>query len=457
MQARLVRSAQIFLLAGDLFLLNAGFLLAGALRFQEIRLSETDYYDYYIQLGVVVNLLWLLLSVITENYRPGISLEPRRSVSKTLNVFFWHLFLLLLLLVSLKKGEYSRLFLSYFYVFVFLSVLPWHFFYLRVLRSFIRRGKAFRQAIGIGEGSRLAHFAATVAQKPELGLQLTAFFGEGSHSQIKFKPMAELNQFVSEHQIDELYVALPSGDERLQELFYFAERHGLRFRVLPDLGLRQSRPLAIDFYDDQAVLTLRPEPLEQYHWRVLKRSFDILFSLAALLVLFPLVVMPLALAVKLSSRGPAFFKQQRTGYQNKPFKIYKLRSMHLNEEADRLQAGANDARVTRLGAFMRRHHLDEIPQFWNVLLGQMSLVGPRPHMLSHTEKYRKIIRQYMVRHWVRPGLTGLAQVRGLRGAHNNEQMAVRVKTDVYYLENWSFLLDLSILIRTLAVVLFPKK
>lgn len=161
------------------------------------------------------------------------------------------------------------------------------------------------------------------------------------------------------------------------------------------------------------------------------------------------MLIPVAVAVKLSSPGPVFFRQKRTGYRGREFQCFKFRTMRLNSDSDSLQATEKDPRKTKVGNFLRHSSIDELPQIWNVFIGDMSLVGPRPHMLSHTEEYSRLIDKYMVRHMVKPGITGWAQVNGYRGpTHELWQMEKRVKYDVWYIEHWSMLLDLKIMVRT---------
>jgi putative colanic acid biosynthesis UDP-glucose lipid carrier transferase len=184
--------------------------------------------------------------------------------------------------------------------------------------------------------------------------------------------------------------------------------------------------------------------IDRYQW--IKRGFDIVFSLCVLLTVFPILYVLFGILIKLSSPGPIIFKQKRTGLHGAEFNCYKFRSMRLNKEAHEVQAAKNDPRTTRVGHFLRHSNLDEIPQFWNVLQGDMSVVGPRPHMLKHTEYYSKIIDNYMDRHLVKPGVTGWAQVKGFNGSTQTlDQMTGRVRLDLWYVQNWSFGLDLKII------------
>jgi exopolysaccharide biosynthesis polyprenyl glycosylphosphotransferase len=180
-----------------------------------------------------------------------------------------------------------------------------------------------------------------------------------------------------------------------------------------------------------------------------KRTFDILFALMVIVTLLSWLIPLIAILIKLDSKGPVFFKQLRTGKNGKPFYCLKFRSMKLSADADSKQASKNDSRITPLGAFLRKTSLDELPQFFNVLVGDMSIVGPRPHMLKHTEDYCQIIHNYMVRHTVTPGITGLAQVKGYRGeTKETTAMINRVNADIWYIKNWSFYLDIKIIVLT---------
>ena len=198
------------------------------------------------------------------------------------------------------------------------------------------------------------------------------------------------------------------------------------------------------------LVKLREEPLSNPLNAALKRTFDIVLSLLFLVTVFPVVWLFVAVGTTLSSPGPIFFRQQRTGYKGRPFTMYKFRSMRVNADADKLQATVDDPRKTKFGNFLRRTSLDELPQFINVLRGDMSIIGPRPHMELHTEMYTKLVDEYLVRHMVKPGITGWAQVNGCRGeTPTTELMAERVRYDIWYIEHWSIGLDIRIFLRTI--------
>ena len=258
--------------------------------------------------------------------------------------------------------------------------------------------------------------------------------------------------FAIQNRIDIVYCALPGTRRKdITDLMEFCERNTIRFRVIPSAEsfIPVVKTSDLEFHGAVPVSKLRHEPLDSSVSRGMKRAFDIVFSFAVVVFVFTWLFPLLAILIKLSSRGPVFFKQMRLGKDNKEFVCWKFRSMRMNMEADVKQATKNDPRVTPIGRFLRKSNLDEMPQFINVLFGHMSIVGPRPHPLRLNEQYRDIIDKYMVRHFVRPGITGWAQVNGLRGeTRTPELMERRVELDVWYLENWSFLTDLRIVVKT---------
>ena len=252
---------------------------------------------------------------------------------------------------------------------------------------------------------------------------------------------------------DELYLCISRKErDTIRKVSRLCDHHVVRFYYVPvsveSIGLNLKR----EFLDDMEIYTTYENPLQNSVNKALKRTFDIVLSMAFLDVtalLFPIIY----LIVKIQSPGPIFFKQLRTGLDGRDFYCYKFRSMHVNKDADRLQATKDDPRKYPFGNFMRKANIDELPQFWNVLKGDMSIVGPRPHMLAHTEMYSQLIDKYMVRHFVKPGVTGWAQVTGFRGETKELwQMEGRVKRDIWYMEHWSIWLDIRIVWLTIKTI-----
>jgi putative colanic acid biosynthesis UDP-glucose lipid carrier transferase len=208
--------------------------------------------------------------------------------------------------------------------------------------------------------------------------------------------------------------------------------------------------LKYEYYDYIPILSIRAIPLQESLSKFIKRLFDILFSSCIIIFVLSWLTPILAILIKLESKGPVFFKQSRNGFNYKEFDCYKFRSMTPNKDAHLYQATKGDLRITKVGAFIRKTSIDELPQFFNVLFGDMSVVGPRPHMVSHTNMYARRIDKFMVRHFVKPGITGLAQISGFRGEIEEDKDIInRVKYDIFYIENWSILLDLKIIFQTI--------
>lgn len=260
----------------------------------------------------------------------------------------------------------------------------------------------------------------------------------------------EVIPYLKKSKAEQLYCGLASSHSKeIMPIISYCENNLIHFYSVPNVRNYLKRRMHLELIGSVPVLDIRQEPLAQPENRLAKRLFDIVFSLLFLCTIFPIIFIIIGLAIKITSPGPIFFKQKRSGEENKEFWCYKFRSMRINKDSDKVQATLNDPRKTRLGNFMRKTSIDELPQFINVLLGDMSVVGPRPHMLKHTEEYSKLIDKYMVRHLVKPGITGWAQVTGFRGETKELwQMEGRVERDIWYLEHWTFMLDLYIIYKT---------
>ena len=266
-------------------------------------------------------------------------------------------------------------------------------------------------------------------------------------------------QHAAENDVKVIYsTMIPDTSEEMRRWVTLADQHCVRLRFVPQyqeagryqtLKTNSFNRFHVEYINEMEVISLRKEPLTSLIGRIKKRTFDILFSSFVIVFILSWLTPIIALLIKLESRGPVFFKQFRSGKDNKPFLCFKFRSMTVNSKSDESQAVKNDSRITKLGAFLRKTSLDELPQFFNVLKGTMSIVGPRPHMLKHTEQYSSSIDRYMVRQFIKPGITGWAQVNGYRGETSDEfLMKKRVRYDIWYLENWNLMLDVRIVFQT---------
>lgn len=292
---------------------------------------------------------------------------------------------------------------------------------------------------------------------PYFGYKVKGYFSEEPHELFSEgkcpylgKPGDVIKYLKDNIDVHELYCCLElCGDQLAQEIVHYCVNNLVRFYNVPDVGRYVHRRMYFQVLGDVPYFSFYREPLLSPTNRAIKRLFDIAFSLAVLCTIFPIVFILVFIITKVTMPGPVFFCQKRTGLNDKTFYCIKFRSMKVNAEADTLQATENDPRKTKWGDFMRRTNIDELPQFINVLIGDMSVVGPRPHMLKHTEEYSKVIDQYMSRHFIKPGITGWSQVTGFRGETKELwQMEGRVKGDLWYMDHWSFGLDLYIIYKT---------
>ncbi|MDB4178675.1 exopolysaccharide biosynthesis polyprenyl glycosylphosphotransferase [Flavobacteriaceae bacterium] len=257
--------------------------------------------------------------------------------------------------------------------------------------------------------------------------------------------------YITNEDIDEIFCSISElNNEDLLAVVNYADNNLKVVKFIPDRSKVLSKKLQHDYYGIIPILTFRTIPLDDPLSALLKRAFDIVFSLAVIILILSWLTPLIALVIKVESKGPVFFTQLRNGYNFKSFRCFKFRSMVKNLKADIEQVTRGDERITIFGQLLRKTSMDEMPQFFNVLKGDMSVVGPRPHMLSHTDMYAKKIDKFMVRHFVKPGITGLAQVSGYRGeVESDKDIIGRVQHDIFYIENWSFFLDLKIIFQTL--------
>ncbi|TAF11744.1 MAG: undecaprenyl-phosphate glucose phosphotransferase [Flavobacteriia bacterium] len=321
------------------------------------------------------------------------------------------------------------------------------FYYLKKYR--IVTGNNFRNAIIIGYTEEAIDLKRIFEERPDYGYRFKGYFTNKKNNENIAGKVDMVKSFSIKNNIDEIYCSLNElSNEKLKDLVEFGDENNIVVKFIPDSKAIFSKNLKIDYYELFPVLSLQKTPLHDPFIKNFKRIFDFIFSLLVVILVLSWLTPLMAFLIKLESRGPVFFKQSRPGIDEQEFLCYKYRSMQLNITTEK-EASRNDPRVTRIGRFIRKTSIDELPQFFNVLLGDMSVVGPRPHLWSQNKTYGNKIKKYMVRHYVKPGITGLAQVKGCRGEiETDEDMINRIKFDVYYIENWSLLMDVKIIIQT---------
>jgi len=334
--------------------------------------------------------------------------------------------------------------LAFSWIIIFKSLT---FYYLKKYR--IATGSNYRNAIIIGYSKEAIRLKDLFTTRIDFGYRFLGFFSDKVQNKEVKGDLSSIYTFLIENKVDEIYCSLGElSNEKIKNLVEFADEHNIGIKFIPDSKEIFSKNLKIDYYEFFPVLSLQKSPLDEPVVMFVKRVFDIFFSLLVVVFFLSWLTPILAILIKLESKGPVFFKQSRPGLNEQEFFCYKFRSMQINSMTEK-EASRDDPRVTRIGRFIRKTSLDEMPQFFNVLLGDMSVVGPRPHLWSQNKNYGNRIKKYMVRHHVKPGITGLAQVRGFRGEiETDEDMINRIKYDVFYIENWSLLLDFKIIVQT---------
>jgi putative colanic acid biosysnthesis UDP-glucose lipid carrier transferase len=412
-----------------------------------------EVYDYKLTI-LLLNFCWSYSSSLFGIYNHILKREAAPTM--TANIAALSIFIVLAAIIKFTLPYlYTPSSFVYSLALFLVLVVTWRFTFL-LLRKYMRKYWFGSNNIAIvGAGAAGIDFYNYITSNPQLDYYIEGIFDDNYANVPAYMnylgKVEECLAYASANRVSEIYCALSYNEsERIEQLMEESDKHMVRFRLIPDIKGAIRHNFMVELFGYVPVLKLRQEPLENKANEVVKRIFDLLFSSAIIVLVLSWLIPIMALVIKLDSKGPVFFKQLRSGKDNKPFYCLKFRSMSLNSDSDILQASRDDARITQVGKFIRRTCIDELPQFINVFLGEMSVVGPRPHMLKHTHDYSQIINNYMVRQFLRPGITGWAQVNGFRGETKEPgSMLNRVQADLWYLENWSILLDLKIVILTL--------
>lgn len=355
-------------------------------------------------------------------------------------------------------------FVIYFFI-LFVILSTYRIVIRRSLISYCGKGKHKSYAVFIGGGDNIQTLYEEMESSLASIYEVVGYFdvteNEIFSSQCRYLGTPDsFADFMSEKKdVKHIFCSLSMVQGRYNvPIINYCENHLLHFHGVPNVCKGFPRRIWHSMVGNMPILDLRYEPLGKVENRLLKRIFDIVFSGIFLVTIFPFIYIIVGSIIKLTSPGPILFKQMRTGLNGVDFKCYKFRSMRVNEEADNKQATIDDPRKTHFGNFLRRSNIDELPQFINVFKGEMSIVGPRPHMLAHTETYARLIDKYMVRHFIKPGVTGWAQTHGFRGETKElSQMEGRVKADIWYMEHWTLVLDLYIIYKTIVNIIIGEK
>lgn len=394
---------------------------------------------------------WLLISYYTKFYNVYRYTHVTRLITLLISQFFIFLLAYLSYFSVFKEGEIiNNQFYIFSFIFGFITFFKFFIFYL--LKKYRSDGKNYRNIVLFGENNSAKKLDNLFHYKNDLGYRFYGFFSDKIHKSKYYLGLIKHGfKYIEDNHIDEIYCD-PSeiSSSQLIKIRKFVEEKKLELRLLPENKAIYSKDFILEYVGTIPILKPKPLPFEKIETFIFKRVFDIFFSSFVCVFILSWLVPILWIIIKIDSKGPLFFKQKRDGMNGTQFYCFKFRSMTINTEADIISASKNDKRITKVGSFLRKTSLDELPQFFNVLLGDMSVVGPRPHINLQTKKYIDEVENYLIRNSVKPGITGLAQISGYRGeVIKKSDIENRVKLDIFYIENWSFFLDIKIIIQTL--------
>ena len=445
------------LFIADLFVIGLSWLFAYYIRFYSGLMpveKGIPPFSIYFYLIIPILFIWGFVFKTFGLYRP-------KRISPYLNEIFdivkactFSVLILISITFFFRQYEYSRLVFLVFWIATIISLSLERIAFREILRYMRRKGHNLRYSIIVGTGSLANDIFNRIELHPELGLKIKGFLSQDKSavgSVINGIPVIgtykDIGKIIIDKDIDQVITALPIEQHALTvELLKDIGNEMVDIKVVPDLCEFMTLRGGIDELDGLPIISLQDTPL--YGWNiVVKRTFDIIFSVAAIIITAPIIAL-ISILIKIISHGPVFYKQERMGLDGKKFITYKFRTMMVNAEENTgpVWAKENDERKTTIGTFLRRTNLDELPQFFNVLKGDMSIVGPRPERPVFVEQFKKSIPQYMLRHKMKAGITGWAQVNGWRG---NTSIEKRIEYDLYYIENWSLMFDIKIILMTI--------
>ena len=368
-----------------------------------------------------------------------------------------------LLFFLLKVIYFPRSIIIIYTITLLVLLISERFIFRKILEKIRKRGTDIRQLLIIGAGDLGKDFSDSITNNVHFGYCVIGFLDDDPKPYLDGKYLGkidELNNVLSSNCVDDVIIALPNyAENKFDGILRICENHTTRVKIIPDYSKFVTGKFEISMFGKYPIVSVRKEPINEIHWRVIKRAFDIFFSLAVIVTVLWWFGGIIALIIKITSKGPVLFKQERWGRNNKKFLTLKFRSMDydskdVDENGKFQQATKDDPRITTIGKYLRKANLDELPQFWNVFRGDMSVVGPRPHPELLNLESKVNIDRYMLRTLVKPGISGWAQVNGYRGeTKDSELMQKRVDYDLWYIENWTFLMDIQIIFMTLFIML----
>ena len=451
MNIKFLKNLKLILLLVDTILINITFFTFIFLFKPEI-LHKSEIQN--VNVVIVLNLAWLVSSLGCVIYNEKYIL----STTSVLNCSVWSWGMCLLLFTGTIFYFYNSIMpypiLGIGIILIYI-ILIFNRFVTSIIYKYYRKQKINSNKVLIVGYNSLSVELAEKLEADGINKQIIGYCEEepNVHELSKHPILGDIQNSMgicNKYGATEIYsIITPDKNEYIKRLIQFAEQNCIRFRIVPNLSMYLNNHTEVDYLQEIPIISQHKEPLQNINNRILKRAFDIGFSILVISLINSWLIPLIAILIWIESKGKIMFIQKRSGENNIPFYIQKFRTMYFNDKSNIKQAEKNDSRVTKVGKFLRRTSLDEFPQFFNVLKGDMSIVGPRPHMVKHTDEYSKLIEKYMVRQFIKPGITGLAQVNGCRGETKNiHQMQKRIEYDIWYLENWSIQTDLKIIVKT---------
>lgn len=419
--------------------------------FQEFNGLDFPTYPVFI-------MIWMVITILKEDYKIGRTNDADKTFKKLMGSLAWFLVIISMIWMpfhdnSLRLLSFLSLSLSLF-LFVGFYRVSVHL----TLKKYRASGYNYRRAVIIGKGGSSSELERVFKIRKDFGIKFLGYYDDLEEAPNTRGNIQKFFDDAEDLQVDQIYISEKLGEKEVKKLIHFADENYIKVKMIPGGSLQLEKNLSFSKYGDFFVINVNDIPLDNVVNRVFKRSFDIIFSLFVIVFILSWLIPLVGLFILFESRGPIFFIQERNGVNNRVFKCLKFRSMTPNDYSDTHQAIKNDPRVTRIGAFLRTTSLDEMPQFINVLMGDMSIVGPRPHTVPMNKEFKTQIEKYNSRHKIKPGITGLAQVKGYRGEiERPHQIRSRVRLDYFYIQNWTFLLDVKICLLTVYELLVNRE
>jgi len=441
----------------DLILLNLAFLFSAWIAQPSYILYQRPYM-FILMLGL--NILWYFTTKATDFYDNFNLYEFFLQASIILKNVLVQIIVAIIFIFAKKEDLFTRNFIVLYFIFLFLLVSFRTISFGLIQKALRQKGRYVKNLVVVGANNIGIEFVKLVESNPNFGYNFIGFVDDKpeTHDPKLVGTIKELNFLLQRQKIDEVVIAIAHFDShKLSHIINICNNNAVRIHIIPDYLQYLSQKFLLSTIGNFPIITVRNEPLAEIQWRFVKRLFDILFSLIVIILVLSWLIPLISIIVKLSSHGPIFFIQDRIGLKNKKFLCFKFRSMYIEKKFqgnDFTPTINNDPRVTKIGRFLRKSNLDEIPQFWNILKGEMSVVGPRPHPIAFDQEYLQYFDAIKSRHLIKPGLTGWAQIHGLRGdvtdpIENKKRTIKRIEYDIWYIENWNFWLDIQIILLTI--------